>query len=103
MVTAFEAVGLVALIGINAFAAAILTRLFRVRLDTQWGAVLYTILVIPVVLLVLTLLLGQLLGPNLGDPTTVVGITIFLPMTLGVAFDYFWMPSPDEIDLPDTA
>ncbi len=103
MVTAVEAVGLVALIGINAFAAAILTRLFRVRLDTQWGAVLYTILVIPVVLLVLTLLLGQLLGPNLGDPTTVVGITIFLPMTLGIAFDYFWMPSPDDIDLPDTA
>lgn len=103
MVTPFEAVGLVVLVGVNAFAAAILTRLFRVRLNTQWGAALYTILVTPVVLLVSTLLLGQLLGPNLGDPTTVVGVTVFLPMAIGIAFDYFWMPSPEEIELPDTA
>jgi hypothetical protein len=22
-------------------------------------------------------------------------------MTLGVSFDYFWMPAPEEVDLPD--
>jgi hypothetical protein len=102
MVTVFEAVGLVVLIGINTLVAAVLTRVFRVRLNTRWGGALYTLLLTPLTLVVTTLVLGQVLGPNLGSPTTVIGIAILLPLTLGIAFDYFWMPSPEEVDMPDT-
>ncbi len=102
MVSVFEAVGLVAIIGGNTAIAAVLTRVFRVYMTTHWGSVLYTLLITPVALLVVTLVAGTVLGPNLGDPNTVVGLTILLPMTLGVAFDYFWMPAPDEVELPTT-
>jgi hypothetical protein len=30
----------------------------------------------------------------------VIVLTVVLPLALGVAFDYFWMPAPDEVDLP---
>ncbi|PSQ41483.1 hypothetical protein BRD14_06320 [Halobacteriales archaeon SW_5_68_122] len=102
MVSAFEAVGLLILVGLNTFLAAVCTRMFRVRLETRWGGVLYTLLLTPVVLVVVTLLLGQALGPDLGSAATVVGVTVLVPLTLGIAFDYFWMPSPDEVEVPDT-
>lgn len=102
MVTVFEAVGLLVLLGVNTLIAAVLTRFFRVRLNTRWGGALYAILITPVVLLVVTLLLGQILGPDLGEPATVVGVTVLVPLTLGIAFDYFWMPAPDEVELPET-
>lgn len=102
MVSPLEVVGLVVLVSLNTVVAALLTRLFRVRLNTRWGGALYTFLVVPVVLVVVTLVLGQVLGPNLGDPATVVGVTVLLPLTLGIAIDYFWMPAPDEVEVPDT-
>ena len=102
MVSAFEAVGLLVLLGLNTFLAAVCTRMFRVRLETRWGGVLYTLLLTPVVLVVVTLLLGQVLGPDLGSAATVFGVTVLVPLTLGIAFDYFWMPSPDEVEVPDT-
>ena len=102
MVSAFEAVGLLVLVGLNTFLAAVCTRMFRVRLETRWGGVLYTLLLTPVVLVVVTLLLGQALGPDLGSAATVFGVTVLVPLTLGIAFDYFWMPSPDEVEVPDT-
>ena len=102
MVSAFEAVGLLVLVGLNTFLAAVCTRMFRVRLETRWGGILYTLLLTPVVLVVVTLVLGQALGPNLGGATTVLGVTVLVPLTLGIAFDYFWMPSPDEVEVPDT-
>jgi hypothetical protein len=30
-----------------------------------------------------------------------VGLTVVLPMALGIAFDYFWMPAPGEVELPE--
>lgn len=103
MVSVVDVVGLLVILAVNCALAALLTRLFRVRLATQWGSVLYSLLGIPVVLLVVVLVLGGAgLGPNLGDPATVVGVTILLPMSLGMAFDYFWQPAPDEVDLPET-
>ncbi|PSP40310.1 hypothetical protein BRC63_05850 [Halobacteriales archaeon QH_10_70_21] len=102
MVSALDAVGLLVLIGLNTFLAAVLTRVFRVRLETRWGGILYTLLLTPIVLVVVTLLLGQALGPNLGSPATVLGVTVLVPLTLGIAFDYFWMPNPDEVEVPDT-
>jgi hypothetical protein len=102
MVSLFEAAGLLLLVGVNTAIAAMCTRVFRVRLDTRWGGALYTLLLTPVVLVVVTLLGGQFLGPNLGDPAVAIGITVLLPLTLGIAIDYFWMPHPDEVDVPDT-
>jgi hypothetical protein len=45
---------------------------------------------------------GQAIGPDLGDGATVLGVTVFVPATLGIAVDYFWMPSPEEVEVPDT-
>jgi hypothetical protein len=103
MVTLLEAAGLLVLVGVNTGIAAVLTRLFRVRLETRWGGALYTLLLTPVVLVVVTLVVGGLpILPALGSPATVVGVAVLLPLTLGIAFDYFWMPAPDEVDVPDT-
>ena len=101
MVTAVEALGLAVLVLVNSAAAALLTRFFRVRLETRWGSLAYIAFAVPVALLVSTLVLGSVLGPDLGSAATVVGVSILLPFSLGVSFDYFWMPAPEEVDLPE--
>lgn len=102
MVTVVELVGLLVILGVNSAAAALMTRYFRVSLHTQWGSVLYSLLLVPVALLVVVLVLGGVgLGPDLGDPATVVGVTILVPMAVGMAFDYFWQPAPEEVELPE--
>jgi fatty acid desaturase len=100
MVTALELVGLFVILLVNTAVAALLTRFFRVRLKTRWGSAAYTLFIVPVVLVGLTLLLGSVAGPNLGSPTAVVVLTVVAPSSVGVAFDYFWMPSPEEVDVP---
>jgi len=102
MVSVVDVVGLLVIVGINAGAAALMTRFFRVRLDTDWGPVVFTLTIEPVVLTLLVLVLSGILGlgGNLGSAGLVFGITVVLPMALGVAFDYFWMPAPDDVDLP---
>jgi hypothetical protein len=103
MVSVVDVVGLLVLLGVNSAAAALMTRFFRVRLATQWGSILYVALLTPVVLTVTTILLGGFLslGPDLGSRNAVLGIVIFLPIAMGVSFDFFWMPSPEEVDLPE--
>jgi hypothetical protein len=102
MVSVVSVVGLLIIVGINAGVAALMTRFFRVRLDTDWGPVVFAILIEPVVLTLLVLILSGIvgLGGNLGSAGLAFGLTVILPMTLGVAFDYFWMPAPDDVDLP---
>jgi hypothetical protein len=102
MVTAVDVVGLLVILLVNGGITALLTRFFRVRLDTEWGPVVYVVLIVPVVLVLSILVLSGLLGlgPNLGSAGLVVGLTVVLPMALGVAFDYFWMPAPEDVDLP---
>lgn len=101
MVGVFEAVGLAVILLVNTAVAALVTRFVRVRMNTQWGSALYALLLGPLALLVLTLVLGSVLGPDLGGPASVVTVTIVVPMAVGVSFDYFWMPSPEEVDLPE--
>jgi hypothetical protein len=102
MATSLELLGLLFIVLVNTAATALATRFFRVRLETRWGSAVYTALLVPVLLVVLTLAIGSLgIGPNLGSPTAVFGVTVVLPMAVGVAFDYFWMPSPEEVDLPE--
>jgi len=102
MATSLELVGLAVILLVNAAATALLTRFLRVRLRTRWGSAVYVLLVTPVVLVVSTLVLGGGLGlgPDLGSPAAVLGLTVVLPMAVGVTFDYIWMPAPDEVDLP---
>jgi hypothetical protein len=101
MATVIELVGLLVILGVNSAAAALLTRFFRVRLETRWGSVVYSLTLVPVALVVLTLVLGSVLGPNLGSPAAVVGVTVLVPLAVGVSFDYFWMPAPEEVELPE--
>ena len=103
MVSVIDVVGLLVIVGVNAGVAALTMRFFRVRLDTEWGPVVFALFLTPVALTALTLLLGGLLGLgfDLGSSGAVVGVAIVLPMALGIAFDYFWMPAPDEVDLPE--
>jgi len=103
MLGSFELVGLLIIVLVNTAMAALMTRFFRVRLHTRWGSTVYVALLVPLVLVVSTLLLGGglRLGPDLGSPAAVVGVTIVGPLSLGVAFDYFWMPAPEEVELPE--
>jgi hypothetical protein len=103
MVTVVDAVGLAVLLFVNAAIAALMTRFFRVRLDTRWASLVYVLVLCPVVMVVTVLFLSGVLGlgPNLGSAGAVVVITVALPLAAGVTFDYFWMPSPEDVELPE--
>ncbi|MFC7132530.1 MULTISPECIES: hypothetical protein [Salinibaculum] len=103
MVGVVDIIGLLLILFVNSAVAALATRFFRVRLNTRWGSAAYVVLLIPVVLLALTMVFSGVfgLGPNLGSAVAVLGVTIVVPMSLGVTFDYVWMPSPEEVDLPE--
>jgi hypothetical protein len=102
MVTLLDAFGLAVILLVNTAAVALLTRFFRVRLHTTWGGAIYSVALSPVALVVLTLFLSGVLGlgPDLGSAAAVVLLVMVLPMALGLSFDYFWMPDPEEVDLP---
>jgi len=78
-----------------------MTRFFRVRLHTRWGSLVYSLLLCPLVLLVLGVVLSVPIGPfiTLGRISFLL-IFVFVPLALGMVFDYIWMPSPDEVELP---
>lgn len=103
MVTVLDAVGLAVILLVNTALVALLTRFFRVRLHTTWGSALYSVVIPPVVLVVSTLFFSGVLklGPDLGSAAAVVAVTILLPLAVGLSFDYFWMPAPGEVELPE--
>jgi len=93
----------VVVLAIHALVAAVMTRFFRIRLSTDWGTVVYTLLFVPVVLFVLTQLFTGVLGigPNLGSPATVLAVMVGLPLAVGVTVDVLYMRPPEEYDLPE--
>lgn len=103
MVSVLAAIGLGVIVGGHTLIAAILTRLFRVRLKTRWGAAFYTLLIVPAILLISTLVVSGVLGlgPDLGSPTAAVFVMVGVPLALGVTIDYFWMPAPEDVELPE--
>ena len=105
MVSARGLLGLAVIVAVHTAIAAVVTRLLRVRLQSQWGPVVYAAILIPVVLVFSTIAVSGVLGlgPNLGDARTVVFVLVAIPLVLGVTIDYVWMPAPDEVDVPDTA
>jgi hypothetical protein len=95
--------GLVVIVLVNSAIAALMTRFFRVRLETSWGSVLYALFLIPVTMVVVVFVLSGVfgLGADLGSRAAVITITIAVPLALGITFDYFWMPAPEEVELPE--
>lgn len=104
MVGVVGALGLVVLVAGHTLVAAVATRLLRVRLATRWGPVVLALAIIPVVLLASTLLVtgGLGVGPDLGSPGTAVFLLVAVPLGLGLAVDYLWMPAPEDVELPAT-
>jgi hypothetical protein len=101
MVSVVNLVLLGAVVVINTLIAAVMTRFFRIRLKTRAGAVIYALLLIPVALFVTTMLFGAIIPGNVGIPV-LLGIWIGMPLALGFTIDVLYVPSPDEIELPDT-
>lgn len=87
------------IVGVNTLVSALLTRLFRVRLDTAWGAGVFVVLFAPVATTLVTILVGTV-APPIGSRTDVVVWFVLVPVALGATIDVFWMPAPDEVDLP---
>lgn len=104
MVSVLALAGLGVIVAVHVGIVAVLTRLLRVRLATDWAPVVYIVVFGPVVLTVSTLVLSGVLGlgPDLGSPAAALFLLIGVPLALGLTIDYVWMPAPDEIDLPDT-
>lgn len=104
MASVLDWIGVVLILGLHTATASLLTRLFRVRLSTRWGPIVYVVIVLPVVLVVSTIVLSGVfgLGTNLGGPGVALFVTIAVPIALGVTIDYLWMPAPEEVDLPET-
>lgn len=87
----------------NTLLAAVMTRFFRIQLETRWGAVVYTAFLVPIVLVVTTIAAFSLgVGVDLGNAAVVVGLMVGMPTGLGAAIDVLYVPSPEEYDLPDT-
>ncbi len=105
MVSVVGLAGLLVIVLVNSAATALLTRFFRVRLDTSWGSMLYALLISPVVCLILLLVLSGVLGlgENIGGRAAAVTLTVLLPVAVGITFDYLWMPAPEEVELPEAA
>ncbi len=97
---------LIALVAFHTLLAGIATRFFRLRLETSWGRVLYTVILTPMLLLVSTLVFAGFFdvgwGVSLRTPTVVIAVLVVLPAVLGIAIDYVYVEPPDEYELPDT-
>ncbi|SEO25923.1 hypothetical protein SAMN04487948_101386 [Halogranum amylolyticum] len=104
MVSVINLVLLGVVLVVHTLIAAVMTRFFRIRLNTQWGSVLYALLLIPVVLLTTTLVFSGVfgIGVDLGSSAAAVGVMIGMPLALGFTIDVLYIPSPDEYELPDT-
>ncbi|WP_049894057.1 hypothetical protein [Halogranum rubrum] len=105
MVSVISLVLLGVVLVIHTLIAAVMTRFFRIRLKTQWGSVIYALLLIPLVLGVTTLVFFGVLGISggltLGTPS-LLGLAIGMPLALGFTIDVLYIPSPDEYELPET-
>jgi hypothetical protein len=103
MVSAATVVGFLLIMVVNTLVAAVTIRFFRLRLTTRWGALLYTIIFIPLLYLVTTLLLSGFIGfgGSGADRGTALILVWVIPFTLAVSLDIFWLPAPEEIDLPE--
>lgn len=90
------------LLAAHTVVAAVLTRFFRLRLDTQAGWIGYSLGLTPIILFASTLLFtgGLGIGPNLGSPIVAFAILIGLPVALGMTIDLLYVTQPEDVELP---
>jgi len=90
------------LVAVHAVIAAVTIRLLRVRLSRSWGPVVLGLGIVPIVLVISTLVVGGAfgLGPDLRGRSIVLFLLVAVPLGLGFAVDYLWMPAPEAVDLP---
>ncbi|MFC7069639.1 hypothetical protein [Halobaculum lipolyticum] len=101
MVSALALVLTLVALAVNTLVVAVLSRFFRIRLKTQWGWVVYTLLVSPVVLLILGLIQGTIIPPLFeGAAGLFVAVFVAVPLALGFTIDLLYVPPPEEYDLP---
>lgn len=95
--------GLLFVVAVHTVIAAVVTRFFRIRMETVWGSAVYAVAFVPTLLVASTLVLtGALgLGGAVGGKTTAVILVIAIPLTLGYAIDLLWMPDPETVELPE--
>ena len=105
MVSVVGVVALGVVLALHTLGAAVITRFFRLRLQTRTGWIVYTLLITPVVLFASTLVFTGVLdiGFDLGSPATALGLMIGMPLALGFTIDVLYVPAPEEYDLPETA
>ncbi|PSP56083.1 hypothetical protein BRC82_02810 [Halobacteriales archaeon QS_1_67_19] len=104
MVSAATAFGFLLIIAVNTVVAAVAIRFFRLRLSTRWGAAVYTAVCVPIVYLATTILLSGFVGfggEGVRNKGTALILVWVLPFTLAVSLDIFWMPAPEEVELPE--
>ncbi|MFC7082367.1 hypothetical protein [Halorussus caseinilyticus] len=106
MVSAATVFGFLLIMVVNTVLAAVAIRFFRLRLTTTWGAVVYTAVLVPLLYFGTTILLSGFIGfggSGVQDRGTALILVWVVPFTLAVSLDIFWLPSPDEVELPDSA
>lgn len=90
-------VGVLLLVSIQTVIATVMVRFFRVRLRTRWAPVVFSLFLVPLVLVASLLVVGQLPIFVAMDRNTVMLLAILLPLMLGFVIDRFWLRSPEEI------
>jgi hypothetical protein len=94
-------VGVLGVVVVHTLVAAVVVRFFRLRLATQWGWVVYSLLAVPLVYLVSALVFLGVLGVGQSltvDRGTLLALVWGLPFALGVSLDLFWVPQPEEVE-----
>ena len=82
--------------------AAVLVRFFRIRLNTQWGWVVYSLCLTPLLLTATTLVAGAVIPPLFDGAALLLATFVGLPLALGFTIDLLYVPAPGEYDLPET-
>jgi len=98
--------GFLLIIVVNTVVASVAIRFFRLRLSTRWGAVLYTAVLVPVIFLVTTIVLSGFVGfggSGVRNRGTALVLVWVVPFTLAVTLDLFWLPAPEEAEIPERA
>lgn len=104
MVSAATVFGFLLIIVVNTVVAAVAIRFFRLRLSTRWGAAVYTAVFVPIVYLATTILLSGFVGfggEGVRNRGTALVLVWVIPFALAVTLDIFWMPPPEEVELPE--
>lgn len=98
------AAGIAVLVAVNTAITVVATRFFRLQLSTTWAAAIYTLVFVPMALAVATVVLSGVvgLGGATGSRAVALLLAIVLPLATGIAIDVFWMPAPEEVELPET-